>query len=66
MNADNENTIKICLKGLDFQQTLVEKRNIHHEIAGEPREVISGDIFLIYNKQCLCIFDVIGNSQSSR
>ena len=57
MNADIENHITNCSTCLDFQQTQLKEKFIHHEIPGKLWEVLGADMFTLNNKNYLCIVD---------
>ena len=42
---------------LDFQQTQVEEKIIHHETLGKLWEVLGADMFTLNNKKYLCVVD---------
>ena len=57
INADIECYSENCPTCLIFQQMQSKERLIHHNVPGRPWEVVSADMFLLYNKTYLCIVD---------
>ena len=51
MNIDVKSHIKNCSTCLDFQQTQLKEKIIHHEIPEKLWEVIGADIFTLNNKR---------------
>ena len=48
---------KNCFTCLDFQQTQLKEKVIHHDIPGKPWEVMGADMFTLNNKNYLWIVD---------
>ena len=57
MNLDIENLINFFSTCLDFQQTKLNEKLIHHEIPGKPWEVVGVNMFSLHNRNYLCIVD---------
>ena len=47
--------IKKCSTCLEFQQIQLKEKLIDHEVSARPREVVSVNMFSLYNKSFLCI-----------
>ena len=47
MNADIENTMKLCATCLEYQQTLPQEKTIPYEVSCKPWKVVGADIFLL-------------------
>ena len=47
MNVDIANHIKQCSTCLDFKQTQMKEKVIHHEIPGKPWKVIGVDMLIL-------------------
>ena len=66
MNADCENAVKNCLTCLDFQQMQPKEMINHHQMPGNPWDIIGGYMFSQYNKHYLCIVDYHSKCPISR
>ena len=55
MNADKEHTVKQCAMCLEYQCMQPHKTVIHYEISFKPWEVVAADIYMVNNKNLLCI-----------
>ena len=57
MYVDIENYIKSCSTCLHFQQIQPREKIKHRDIPGKPWEVVGADMFILNNKNYLCIVD---------
>ena len=57
INTDIENHIKSCNTCLEFWQTQLKEKIIHHGIPLRPWEVLGVDVFHLNNKNYLCVID---------
>ena len=57
INTDKDKHIKRCNTCLEFQQTQLKEKMIHHDIPLRPWEVLGADVFHFNNKNYLCIVD---------
>ena len=57
MNADTENAIKHCSACLYYQKMQPKEKTIPLKVLVKPWEVVGTDIFMVNNKNVLCIVD---------
>ena len=57
INNNIENHVKSCRTSLKFHQMQPKEKIIHHDILLKPWEVLGADIFLLNNKNYLCVVD---------
>ena len=55
MKADTEQTVKQCSKCQEYQCTQLHKKALHYDIPYKPLEVLGADIFMVNNKNLICI-----------
>ena len=55
IHDDIEKQIKYCSLCLTFQQPQPKEKIIHHDIPAKPWEIVGADMFMLHNKNYLCI-----------
>ena len=57
LNADIKQTVKECSTCLEYQGMQLCKTKLHYDIPQKPWVVAGADVFMINNKNLLCIVD---------